>query len=339
MLSQMDIKVTRRLLGWEGEQKALSKEAIEASLDLAELRPNTAGWRQFAVRAMSGAGVLSLASGAVFLVAYNWTALGVYGRFATIELPMLAALVFAWIKGLNSMAGRLAILLAVCLIGALVALFGQTYQTGADAYELFFTWALLALPLAAACLWGPSWALWLAVLNIGLILYAGRSPRLAFSESGGISQWMLPFLVDLALFAAVEFLARRRLLGFGDRWLGRCLLAIAMAIGTFILMIRIGYSYSSEPHGGGTIEVLAFAAAFAGLFAYANWRGEDLFPITVLGLSLIVVTTTWIIRIMADREAGISSLLFIALYVIGSSAAAVKGILWLGRRWKNEAAQ
>ena len=34
--------------------------------------------------------------------------------------------------------------------GALLALFGQTYQTGADVYELFLTWALLGLPLVIA---------------------------------------------------------------------------------------------------------------------------------------------------------------------------------------------
>ena len=66
-------------------------------------------------------------------------------------------------------------LLAVLFTGALLALFGQTYQTGADLHELFFTWAALALPFALAAVSGAVWALWWCVLNVGLGLLAVRS--------------------------------------------------------------------------------------------------------------------------------------------------------------------
>ena len=52
--------------------------------------------------------------------------------------------------------GRGAVFLAFIATGALLALFGQTYQTGADVYELFLTWALLGLPLVVAAQWSVS---------------------------------------------------------------------------------------------------------------------------------------------------------------------------------------
>ena len=81
---------------------------------------------------MRFAAVLSLAAGAVFLVAFNWQDLGLYARFAMVEALLLAALIFAWVKGTDQVAGKLALMLAVLLTGALLALFGQTYQTGAN---------------------------------------------------------------------------------------------------------------------------------------------------------------------------------------------------------------
>jgi uncharacterized membrane protein len=333
----MDVNVTRRLLGWAGEKRALSREAIDASLELSGLRPGIAEWRDFAVRAMQTAGVLSLAAGVVFLVAYNWRAIGVYGRFAMLELPLLLALVFAWLKGIDRLSGRLSLLLSVFLTGAFLALFGQTYQTGADVYELFLIWALLAAPWAIACRWEPCWALWLLVINVAAALYAERGHAFfgLFSYHQGLTPWIVPFFLNIVAFAVVETLSRRRKWGFGERWLGRCLVAAALAFGTFIMIRRASRMSAFEDVDGiALLEVLLFVAASAGFFVYFNSRKEDLFPFAVLGLSWVVASTAWIGRLMAERDAGIGSLFVIAIYVIGASAAAVKGITLIGRHWK-----
>ncbi len=46
--------------------------------------------------------------------------------------------------------GKAALLLATLLLGVFLALFGQTYQTGADPWQLFANWALLILPWEVA---------------------------------------------------------------------------------------------------------------------------------------------------------------------------------------------
>src|SRR5258708_33715465 len=218
----MELKVTRRLVGWAGGQRSLSREAIGASLELSGLRPGVAEWRDLAVRTMMTAGVLSLAAGVIFLVAYNWQKLGVYGRFAMIELPLLLALILAWAIGIDRLAGKLALIMAVFLTGALLALFGQTYQTGADASELFFTWAVLAVPWAIACRWEPCWALWLLIANFAGTLYAERALHGFFgllSPSLGFTPWAIPFFLHVAAYVVVEILSQRKKWGFCARWL------------------------------------------------------------------------------------------------------------------------
>ncbi|OSM49749.1 hypothetical protein WH06_26145, partial [Aeromonas salmonicida subsp. salmonicida] len=104
-------------------------------------------------------------------VAFNWQELGRVSRLALLELPLLAMLVLLWRKPMTA-PPRQALLLAMALnIGALLALVGQTYQTGADPWQLFATWALMLLPLAALgqspLLWTTSWLLG----QLALMLY------------------------------------------------------------------------------------------------------------------------------------------------------------------------
>ena len=99
-------EISRRLLARSG----LSREAIDAALSLAGLRPARAEWREFALRAMRLGGILSLAAGMIFLVAFNWDNLGMYARFGMVEVPLLAALAVAWIKGVERLPGKLALM-------------------------------------------------------------------------------------------------------------------------------------------------------------------------------------------------------------------------------------
>jgi uncharacterized membrane protein len=328
-------RVSRGLLS----RTKLSPEAMRAALDLARLRPDPSEWREFAVRAMGLAGVLSLAAGMVFLVAFNWRHLGIYGRFAMVQAPLLAALLVAWVKGLDRLSGKLALTLAVFLTGALLALFGQTYQTGADVYELFLGWAVLALPWVIACRYAPCWALWLLLANAAMSLYVGTSGRgwlFEMFHRWQWSPWALPFLLNLLLYGTIASLSRWPGSGLTEAWLRRGVMALAMAFGTFAMVYRISDGPSRGAEGAAVLEVFLYLVASGAFAAHAYSQREDLFNFAVLALSAIVVTTTLIGRAMLEDRAGIGALFVIALYVIGASTAAVKGISHLGRQWKVE---
>src|SRR5690606_8361253 len=62
-------------------------------------------------------------------------------------------------------------LLACVLLGALLALVGQTYQTGADPWQLFALWALLMLPWVAAGRSVVLCLLWVLVSNVVVMLW------------------------------------------------------------------------------------------------------------------------------------------------------------------------
>jgi uncharacterized membrane protein len=312
-------EVTRPLLGRAAANGALSAEAIDAALTLAALRPSRGESRDFAVRALRFAGVLSFAAGMIFLVAFNWDALALYGRFALVELPLLAALAFAFAKGTDHAPGKLALLFAVLMTGALLALFGQTYQTGADLWELFLAWAVLTLPWAVAGRYAPCWAVWLMVLNLAAALY-GESPA-------GWSRWLAPFALDLTAYLVLEI--------FPVRWLRRAVMAAAMAFGTLV-MIGLIFDFRGTTGLVASLEILLFLAASAALGGFAYTRKNDTFAFAVLALAWVAVTTSLIGRAMERAHAGVGSLFVIALYVIGASTGAIKAILYISRHWQAE---
>jgi uncharacterized membrane protein len=118
-----------------------------------------------------GVAVLAAALGGlgiVFWVAANWQTLGRFGRFALLEGFILAMCAGAlWRPAARAPLG----LLALLAIGGLFAYFGQTYQTGADPWQLFALWAVLALPLCFGTRSDVLWAPWALVASVAIALW------------------------------------------------------------------------------------------------------------------------------------------------------------------------
>jgi len=87
--------------------------------------------------------------GIIFWIAANWENLGRAGRFGLLE----AVMVIMCAGALARPPARIPLcLLAFLATGGLFAYFGQTYQTGADPWQLFAIWAALTLPLCLSVL-------------------------------------------------------------------------------------------------------------------------------------------------------------------------------------------
>ena len=67
-------------------------------------------------------------------------------KLGSVQLAIFGCLGAAYFQNLQQLPGKVLLLGASVLIGVFLAVFGQVYQTGADAYNLFTMWALLILP-------------------------------------------------------------------------------------------------------------------------------------------------------------------------------------------------
>jgi uncharacterized membrane protein len=289
----------------------------QAALRLAGLVPDRAGWRAFLDQLSLWLGTLALAAAIVFFFAFNWDSLGRLAKLGLVEAAIAGALVAAWRLDLDSMAGKAALTLLALLVGALLALTGQIYQTGADTYELFAWWAVLILPWVLVGRFTPLWLVWLALLNLAVWFYF----TLAWIDEAPM--WTLLALDSLAL-AAWEAGHRAGLGWLRDTWPPR-LAAIASGVMATFLGV-----WSILDGGAGFLGWLAWIGS---IWLWYRHVRLDLFMLAGGLLSLIVVVAALLSKLTLDSGSG--GYLLVGLAVIAMSAG---GAMWLNRLAREPAA-
>ena len=241
--------------------------------------------------------------------------------------------------------GQAALVLATLFTGALLALFGQSYQTGADVHELFFTWALLALPFALAGLSGAVWAVWWSVLNVGLALLCGWLGldhvfwRVIDGRGfGHATLLMLPCLANL-LGAGLFLMLRGTRLRRGRAACGCCACWRRFGLGYGTAATLPSYGLSAQRHGraGAVRRRCCSASHCSRAIAWCLAAQRDVFPLTVLAGSWIAISTAWLAHAMRLNDLG--ELFVIAMWLIASSTLAGMLLMrWL-RQWRAAATE
>lgn len=274
--------------------------------------PAPAAWYWLFDRLLLWLAVACLGAGIVFFVAFNWHSLGRLSRLLLVCAPLLASLLFYWRRPLAPPAEEATLLFIGLNLGALLALIGQTYQTGADPYQLFALWALLLIPWAwlarSPTLWTLSWLL----AQVALIRY-WQTGLLSFFLS--FDKEMLGWLLTLgngALWAVLVWIPKP----WGPP-LPPMLPALACGMGATLLVQLSLFNL---------ISPLAWPVWLLWLGAgYLSWHGRFLTGLALGALSVICVILTAIARHMDPDMAGF---LLLTLLAIGLSVVAVR---WLAK--------
>lgn len=282
---------------------------------------------QSVARGLLIAGAALAGLGLVMWVAANWDDFGRAGRFALLQAAVLAC-------GLGAAAraawrAPLAVL-ALLATGALLAFFSQTYQTGADAWQLFALWAALGLPLALAVRSDVVWAPWALVASVAVALWLSAHTGHSFftAQRRDVAPHAIAFALLLALNLA---------LGPGlARWTGAGLWARrSMALFAVLVLLPVALAglFGSRVAPQFFVGLLALAVAAAAL---ASRRGFEIFSISVvaLGLDLLLVAGLTHALFNARRPGG--EPVFEMLLIGGAGAVLLAGsvyaIMALARR-------
>jgi len=316
--------ISRRteLLQWI-DTGAIKPDRIIQALEVTGVTPDASRWRRFLDQFLLVLGTLALACSVTFFIAHNWDALGHYAQFGLLQALMALAVLLWWRLGMHSLSAKLSLLLAALLLGTLLALYGQTYQTGADNWQLFGSWALLSLPWVLAGRFVGLWLLWLTLVNMATVLYFKLFPGLLWAgfNSGDDLLWLL-----LALNTAAWILwesASSRFEWLAHRWAVRL---VAIASGTAMTSLVLFAIF--EP---GTMPILAFfvfVAWFSAVVLVYRRRLPDLFMLAGACLALIICLTCLLADFMLDGSNVAATFLLLALIVLLQAALAAA---WLRR--------
>jgi uncharacterized membrane protein len=302
------------------EKGAVAPGEAQRALRVAGVFPDGKRWRQFIDRLLLALGGLALAISLVFFIAYNWNELGRAFRFGLVGMALLASVLAYWKLGAKELAGQVALTVSCLVLGVLLAYFGQTYQTGADTWQLFATWALLMLPWAVIGRFAPIWLLWLALLNLSLVLYHQVWPGIFGLLFGNEQMAWLLFAFNGLAWAAWEGCARHVQWMTPRTWVR----LIALACGTAITLVVL---YGILDNGAfALLEWLAWLAWAAVVVLIYRKRNPDLFMLAGVCLSAIVASTLQASHWLIDLNDYGLGFLLINILLVGEAAVAA---MWL----------
>ena len=301
-------------------------DRLERALRLTGCAPDAEGWRLRVERLLLGVAVALALCGVVCIVAYNWAAIGRWGKFAAAQALIAAVFAGALWRGLDGLSGKTLLTVATGLLGPLLALFGQTYQTGADVHGLFFTWAVLALPWTLAARFAPGWLLWLGILETGAALYLTSYARWDARLFGVLPVPIAACLANGALLAVWEW-AGHRIEWLSGRLGPRVIATLLLGALTALACLFVFVPGETTARFGAALWVVALTAGYAGY----RRLGIELWMLAIGCLSLTAVAMAVLIRAVDVTNTEVFGFFLGAGLLIGASA-------WT-RRWLRDCAQ
>lgn len=295
----------------------LNVEALERALKIAGYTPDTTQWLRFLDILLLALGAGLTISGIFFFFAFNWANMHRFLKLGSLEAAVFLAVGLAFWRKLDSLSGKIALGAAGLLTGALLAVYGQIYQTGADSYQLFLFWALLITGWVVIGRFTPLWVVWVLLLNLGLVLYWAQI-------MGGMDSrlFLCMFCLNGSAVLVWELAHAHGVAWLKNRWAPRLLVLPAFAA-LVVAMVELIFGSAwqwSHDSLSFLIPVLYIGASTLVLYVYSR-KTLDLFMLTVCAFSLIIVLDAWVIKVLESLDEFL--LLLMSAMLVGEAALVV----------------
>lgn len=298
------IPANRRLVE---ELHAHGKISLEAKQFALDLLYRVDKWGMWVSRLLMIIGSALLLSGIVYFFAFNWAKITPLIKFSIIQLGMIACLFGAYGFSLNRISGQLFLLSASVLIGVFMAVFGQIYQTGADAYHLFMMWSILTLGWTIISNFTPQWIFWLAITNMYIILWWNQA-ALPTREMESMIFLLATLLNGSALALREYFSVVKNFDWLQQKW-SRILLIVTILIYMIIPIVMWFTSWRAT-----TSVVLSACIGLIGHgigFMVYRYKMRDMWSLSAIVLSLCIIAETGGIKLLSEMFTSFDAIVFL----------------------------
>jgi uncharacterized membrane protein len=314
----LDLPAKRSRLHALAAAGVLDRAELDESLRVAGLRPTPESWSAYRYWYALILGVVLLAAGVVFFVAANWSALPGLVRMGIVGGAMVVATLIGGYLG-DTLAGRATSLLGGLLFGPLLAVYGQVYQTGADAWQLFAMWTLVLTAYGVLVRFEGTWVL--ALLGLHVATYTWIDQELGSAVYGGSGAFVIAALalVDGVVVAIADRLTHgreREVIAHTAAFFG---LTIVLPFGVQAVL-EAELSFTAVP--GLAVLVLALLA----IWLRYRWRRPDLGMLAAFATVITILTAAFCGRILFEE-------LDAELFGVAALGSIVCAQVWAFTRW------
>lgn len=313
-IDREDIHIINRHSNW-------SEKSIDNLLK-EEIYTTATSWQKFLRLFFITLGIGFTTTGVLFFFAYNWADLHKFIKIGIIETLIVSLIAIVLFSKINLDIKNILLTGASILVGVLFAVFGQIYQTGANAYDFFLGWTLFITLWVVISNYAPLWLVFIILINTTLILYTQQVAH-SWSE---IFVFTLLFSINLVFLIAA--LAGKRFIPKlnAPAWFSNIIALATVSFST------IGICFGIFDKLEVTFMVLLIATTLLYLLGIKyGLKVKSGFYLSIISFCVIITITTFFIKL--SNDAGM--FLFISLFIVASVTYVIKTLISLQKKWKN----
>lgn len=280
-------------------------------------------WQKFLRLFLITLGIGFTTAGIIFFFAYNWADLNKFVKLGLIEVLIVATTITVLLPKIKRGTKNIILTGSSFLVGALFAVFGQIYQTGADAYDFFLAWTLFITLWVIVSNFAPLWLLFIVLINTTFFLYTDQVVK----DWPEILVITIPFLFNTAILIASVLLDHYKKIEHIPKWFTYILTLGSVTFATAGIVFGI---LDDQPP-----LFVAFVVSVVLVFALGIWHGirsKNTFYLAIIPLSLIIIFSTLFFKISDE----LIMFLIVGLFIIASVTLVIINLLKLQKKWTNE---
>lgn len=287
-------------------------------------------WKEFGYYALLICGIGFLVSGIGFFFAFNWDQMTTTVKFSIVGLGILLSTYGAITSRVTEVINKISLIATSVLVGVLLAVFGQTYQTGANAYDLFLTWLIVVTPLTMVSQSTYQWLFFSILANTTLVL--------ALVQVLQITSVFLGIILLISINGLLLVVPQLRLL-HPNFELGKLYKQIQSVAVYILATAGFGFwifskEYSYQPSElQGAIWMLIIAIGLIGGGLALGWKQKQIYLFSYALIAAVSCGLMIWMRLFKDTAEG---LLVYMLYALGGIFFIIKLVSNKSKTWKDE---
>jgi len=311
------------------ERKDLELLSIHSDINEKELQqsleeyiyPKQDTWAKFIQITLLTLGVGFMAAGIVFFFAYNWDNLDKFVKLGIVQGLVVLATVLSLTLKTNKLFKDIILTAASLLVGVMFAVFGQVYQTGANAYDFFLAWTIFISLWVWISNFPPLWLLYLGLWNLTIFLYYEQVVR----------HWDFIYLSSGLFILNAAFLLA--CIWINEKGKGKVptYFTNIIALGAAVWSIFSNINWIFNDHYQDMPIILSSTLLFYGLGLWYGYQRRNLFYLGVIPFSMIIIIVGGLLKI---NEEG-SMFLAVSLFIVVSVSLVIWNLVKMQRRYKH----